>query len=567
MKGAPTSPPLACLVVLWLGLSSAAAQQVRDAPPVTGRAAIRGRIIGTDSGQGIRGATVRISAPELRGMRTAVTGVDGRYEIRNLPAGRYSINASKSAYISWSYGQSHSVGRGTSVAIADNQVVDEVDIRLPRGGVITGHITDEFGEPVPNASVALLRQQFQQGRRRLTQAGGRAMTNDIGEYRLFGLAPGQYYVSATAAHGALGAAEESEPWNGYAPTFYPGTADPASAQKLTVGLAQGLSEINILLSPTRLATISGMAFDSKGHRLTGGSVAVMSRAGAANLVGGGGPIRSDGTFAVPNLAPGEYVVRATVQRSPAAGIAPLEFSVAFVVVNGEDIRDVQLTPVPPVIVSGRISFDDPNAARSLKPSAVRVITQDLDGDTAIGFGGQGADPPQVHDDFTFALKTLPGRIALRAAVASGAGALSGWQVKAISINGLDVTDNGIDVNSQGVRGVDIELTNRLQQISGAVTDSRGAAVKDCTVVVFARDRSRWTAAFDRYFALSRPGDDGRFKVATLPSGQYYAIALDRVDATESQNPEFLEGLTGQATPFSLAEGGSQIVDLRLFTVQ
>jgi hypothetical protein len=144
--------------------------------------------------------------------------------------------------------------------------------------------------------------------------------------------------------------------------------------------------------------------------------------------------------------------------------------------------------------------------------------------------------------------------------------LSGWQLKSIRVNGADVTDTGIDVGAQGVRGVEIELTNHLQQISGAVTDGGAGAVKDYVVVIFAQDRARWTAAVNRYFAIGRPRDDGQFTIRTLPPGEYYAIALGRADPSQWQDPDFLEGLSRQASTFSLAPGDTRTLDLRLFTL-
>ena len=68
---------------------------------------------------------------------------------------------------------------------------------LPRGSLITGRVVDEFGDPATDVQVSALRYQFVQGTRQLTAAGRVVTTNDIGEYRLFGLSPGQYFVSAT----------------------------------------------------------------------------------------------------------------------------------------------------------------------------------------------------------------------------------------------------------------------------------------------------------------------------------------------------------------------------------
>ena len=146
------------LVMLCLAPSSTSAQQivgvsVGGVVPATGRSTIRGRVLSSDDGQPILQATVFIiSTPDRRG-RWELTDADGRYEFRDLPAGRYSINASKPTFVNWAYGQTQPNGSGTPLALADNQAADNIDIRLPRGAVITGRVTDESGEPVPNDGI------------------------------------------------------------------------------------------------------------------------------------------------------------------------------------------------------------------------------------------------------------------------------------------------------------------------------------------------------------------------------------------------------------------------------
>src|SRR5204863_1783019 len=173
---------------------------------------------------------------------------------------------------------------------------------------------------------------------------------------------------------------------------------------------------------------------------------------------------------------------------------------------------VRLTPVLQVTVSGRVSFDDAGAAQSLKPSAIRVMAQPLNVDDS-GTGFQGP-PPALQDDFSCELKTSPGRIGLRTILqpAPGTpppatGTANGWQLKAVRVNGTDMTDSGIEIDSRGARGIEIELTNRRQQVSGSVSDASGVRVKDYIVVMFAQDRARWTAPFNRYLAQVRAGDD------------------------------------------------------------
>jgi hypothetical protein len=531
-------------------------------------------VVSSDNGQPLRRATVRIAAPVLKGARSALTDIDGRYEFRDLPAGRYSINVSRPAFVNWAYGQTQPNSPGKPLVLADNQTADHVDVRLPRGSVITGRITDEFGEPVPNAFVTPMRSQYMQGQRRLQPVGGRASTNDIGEYRVFGLAPGQYYVSANleapiVAVPNANTADVSGESNGYAPTFFPSTSDTASAQKLVLGVAQTLSGIDIALRPTRLATISGVAIDGQGHPMTRGGISAVPVHGIAGLGARGGQLRPDGTFTVPNVAPGEYVLRANAPVAPPAPgtvfAGPPEFSVAVVIVNGSDVIGVQLAPVVPVTISGHVSFDDIGAAQSPAPSGIRVTAERLNqDDLATGIAGRVAGPPPtLQDDFTFQLKTAPGRIGLRAIIPPAPNSPNAWQLKSLRVNGLDVTDTGIAVSGQGVSGVEIEMTNRLPQLLGTVTDAKGDAVKDYAVALFAQDRARWLAPMNRYFAVGRPGDDGGFKVATLPPGEYYAIALERIDATDWQDPETLEQLSRLASTFVLTPGDTRTLDLRL----
>ena len=125
------------------------------------------------------------------------TDGDGKYEFKELPAGRYNVFASKGSYVGLSYGQQRPFEPGKPLEILEAQTVEKVDFALPRGGVITGRIVDEFGEPLADAQVSAQRYQNIAGRRRLVPAGRPAQTNDIGEFRLFAIPPGQYYLSAT----------------------------------------------------------------------------------------------------------------------------------------------------------------------------------------------------------------------------------------------------------------------------------------------------------------------------------------------------------------------------------
>ncbi|HET8818936.1 MAG TPA: sodium/proton-translocating pyrophosphatase, partial [Xanthomonadaceae bacterium] len=210
-------------------------------------------------------AQVRLSGPEIL-PKVSLTDAEGRFEFRELPAGRFTMQATKSGFVSVQFGQTRPFESGRPIELADRQVLDNSDIYMPRGSVIAGRIVDEFGDPVPDVMVTALRQTWSNGRRRLAPAPGRmAQTNDLGQYRIYGLPPGDYYVSASmrnttvetmvtemAAVRAFAAAPSSgtsTPSSGYAPTYYPGTPNGGEAQKITLiaGQENGFAALGALL--------------------------------------------------------------------------------------------------------------------------------------------------------------------------------------------------------------------------------------------------------------------------------------------------------------------------------
>src|SRR5262249_4451699 len=124
---------------------------------------------------------------------------------------------------------------------------------------------------------------------------------------------------------------------------------------------------------------------------------------------------------------------------------------------------------------------------------------------------------------------------------------------------------GVDIRSnEDLSDLEIEITNRTTDVSGSVTNGRGDIVKDYWVVLFARDRDRWKPP-SRMVRVSRADQEGRFKVTGMPPGEYLAIAADTIDTSEVTDPEILERLQNRASRFSLGEGETKALDLKLST--
>jgi hypothetical protein len=526
----------------------------RDTTPKTGTARIRGHVVAADTGQPLRKAQVRVTSSELRENRLATTDANGVYELTELPAGRYQLTASKGSFVQLQYGQTRPFEAGKPLQVGDGQTVDKVDFSLPRGGLVTGRVIDEFGEGATDVQVSAMRYQFIQGRRQLMPAGRTVTTNDIGEYRLFGLPPGQYYIGATLQAGNLfdGASNDR---SGYAPTYYPSTANIAAAERLTVDLGQTRNGIDLVLATTRTTRITGTVIDADGKPLASGMVMMMQLANGG-MPAGGNQIRPDGSFTITNVAPGEYTLLAINPQSILGGGGLPEMISATVTVAGEDITGLRLAGAKPVAVTGRVVMPQSTSSGAIRAAAVQLMTTPVRADMASILGGLGMS--KVNDDFTFEMKVQPGQRLVRLLTQA-----PGVSLKAVRLNGADVTDSGIDIRPNlDVTGVEVELTTQQSQLSGAVTDGRGQNVKDYSVVVFARDPARWTNA-SRFFGEGRPDQDGRFQVRNLPPGDYYAIALSYLEPGAGTDPEFLERIRDRATPFSLTEGAARTLDLKL----
>jgi len=519
-------------------------------PPAPATATLRGHVTGGDTGRPLRKAQVRIFAAETRENRVATTDGDGRYEFKDVKAGRYTISATKASYVSMSYGQTRPFEAGTPLEIKDGQTVERVDFTLPRGGVILGRILDEFGEPLSDVQVAAMHYQFQQGRRQLVSTGRSASSDDMGEFRLYGITPGQYYLQATWRSSMGGAGNPGQ--TSYAPTFFPGVSDAAQAQRFTIGIGQELSDLVMSLKPVKATHVTGTVLTSEGRPMTGMLMVMqMTNGGFSGTTGSS--IRPDGTFELNALAPGDYTLRAMSNMGNPFG-PDSESATLKITVTGEEIKDLQLVAVKPSLVRGRLIVD-PAAAQRLQTTAVAITMLPLEQQMMM-MGG--LVPGKVTDDFTFELRSSPGKYRV-----GSINMPQGFSIRAVRLGGVDVTDSGVEIKpNEEVTGLEVELTDRLTTILGLVSNPRGEPSKDYSAIVFAQDSEQWTAN-SRYRSSGRPDQDGRYRIAGLPPGRYYIVAVDHLEPGQASDPEFLERIRGKATTFSLSEGETKSIDLKL----
>ena len=273
-----------------------------------------------------------------------------------------------------------------------------------------------------------------------------------------------------------------------------------------------------------------------------------SRRSATAAADVGAITRADGSFEFPNVPPGEYVLEGSKNN---------ELGWQVVSVNGTDLEGVVVQTMPGSDISGRVTFEGA-ATPNRRRLELAAIPADSD------FAGRGAAQADIHDDFTFHIGPVLGPRRLRLARAP-----AGWMLKAIRLDGQDVTDAVMAFGrpNQSLRDVEIVLTDVVTHLSGRVADSRGAPGADCMVIVFPVDEDR---RYDgsRFFATVRPAQDGAIDLAGLPEGTYFVSAVDRLPEGSGisedawQDPELLETAARKAVRVTLQQGQTVSVTLR-----
>jgi len=553
-------------IVLFVGVLAAAAvpqlpvapqqqpQQQQQQPPPKANAVIRGHATAADTNQSARRTQIRLNRMgggrnEGPGVNLVVsTDTDGNYEFTGLVPGRYMLTASKNGYIPEPWGATEPNAPPKPIDIQEGQTIEHVDFSLIRGSVITGRIFDEVGDPISNVQVSALR-AVGTGDRRLVPGGRFSSTDDLGNFRLYGLTPGEYIVEAQWRQ-IMASSAEALGRTGYAPTYFPGTTDALSAQHFVLRANQNIADIVMSLVPVATVRVSGSVVDSHGAAVNNGAVMLMQQqrtdAVVTNMIiPSGAPLR-DGKFVFPTVAPGQYVLR----KMPNGPIDSGESAAIDLSVGNDDIIDLQLTTSPPLRVSGRIIVEAGGAPLNAPPRlSLSPVTQ------GIGMGPQQSGI--AKDDLTFELKAPPGVYRLQTQTMP-----SQWSVRAVRVGGVDVIDDGIEVKpGRDVTGIEVDVTSRTQTITGSVTASADQ-IKDSAVIVFPSDAKRMKYT-QRYVRVIRPGPEGRFSVAGLPPGDYYAVALEHFSPGPPPAPDFLERQRASAVSFTLLEGETRAIDLRL----
>ena len=551
------SPTFRGLSLTFLQLSPAHAQAPpRDAvaPPAVGNARINGRVITADTGNPIARAQVHVNSPALAKPRQAVTDATGRYEITGLPAGRYKVSVSRLGFVALEHGQTRPFEPGRDLEVLDGQTIDGVNFALSRGGVITGRVTDHNGEPQAGIGMSALRFVWApSGARNLERTSfglfSGIVTDDLGQFRIYGLMPGSYVVAAGTLPGVL----SGLPSTSQVTTYYPGTANADEAQSVDVEMGQEVS-VHFSLVSARLARITGTILDSGGRPLGWRSIMLGTRAESGSAFRGAGTTRPDGTFEISDVAPGNYTIEVSPLRTEPSDHEFVSFPIT---VDGQDITDLTISARRGANVTGRVIWEgtSPQPFATLRVSIVPADPRFVAGRMSVG---GGSDHGVVDAKGHFTISGVNGHVVFRP---SFTGRSETWNLKAVRFGGADITDAGYHVSSD-VDGVEVIMTDRETRVSGTARDARNQPATDY-VAVFLPSEIKPGINMTRFMQTARPDQQGRYQAKGLPPGQYVAAAVESLVRDGHFDPEFQKRVRAIATPFTLKEGQDLPLDLTL----
>jgi len=595
-------PLMILLLVLSAGLGLTA-DQARDAGRAvvaTGTGQITGTVVTSDeSPVPLRRAVVTLTGDQNLRL-VAVTDDAGTFVFSSLPAGRFSMSAAKGGYVPMAYGSKRPGGAGTPVVLVDAQQAT-VGIALPRGAVITGTVRDDFGRPVPEVVVSAMRYTFsaQTGQRALQAASigssgqlvsgylpdsfpGTAVTDDRGIYRIYGLAAGEYIVSASARASTISILTSTDVYQisdvdvrrarqllqgpgaaqapdsaarpagssrvDYAPVYHPNAIARQDASTVTVAAGEEKFGIDVLLRLVPTATVYGVVTSLDGTPQVNAQVSVMEPESTNSRVFKAARSGYDGEFAIAGVPPGRYEVRADGYPVRLSGSVEVD-------VSGRDV-DASFMMTPGVTVTGRMVFDGKSPPPA--PSAVPLILWRM---PVRSLGGYGFE---LKPDGTFVFTDVhPAPYRLRVNGRPPAG----WTLRSVTVGDdtrTDVSDLVFDVKPrEPFTGLVMTLTDRTTELSGTLQTAAGGPAPEYVLVVFSADSRYWLAGSRRTQQI-RPDLQGRYLVQNLPAGEYLIAAVTDLEDGQWNDPAFLAELAAAgAVKVTLTEGDKKVQDIRI----
>ncbi len=494
--------------------------------------------------------------PSTASMQTNYTtnsDASGRFAMKDLEPGKYRLSVTSNGFARASYGARGGDKAGVTLSLDAGLHMKGVDVKLTPHGVITGRVVDQDGDPVVHVGVQAQVYRRMDGRKRLVTAGY-ASTDDLGEYRIFGLEPGRYYLSAARNQvgyepasrdgSAKPQAEES-----YVPTFYPGGIDIAAAGTLAVAPGAELRGMNITLSKARTVCVRGhVAAPAGSDKLNttvmltphdGAEFAPMSMRHAAD---------GQGNFEIRGVRPGAYWLVASTFGPPLS-------TRQAITVGDSDLEGVSVTLAPAMQLTGQFKVEGDQTVDFEKLN-ISLRTRDF----AAMYGGP-MPMGRGSEDGSFLVINV-GQEKYDVFVT---GMPDGFYLKSVRAGDQEVRDAGLDMTSGAAASVTITISAGAGQIDGSVQNDQQQAAGGALVVLIPNDSKRRERR-DAYHTATTD-QNGRFSLKGVEPGEYKLYAWGDLESGAYMDPDVVKPFESQAVDMSIHENGRESAQLKLIPAE
>ena len=553
------------LCLLLLESVSSVCQSVPQSPSARTdvpkeNATVAGYVFRLDIGEPIKKARVSL--------RTHATGAfsdffltdeQGHFLFNNVPPGAYDLQVSRNGFVDAEYGQKKPGAPGAILTLVPGQRMTDLVFKLARAASISGHVFDEDGDPIARAEVIAYRASGHSGTEQRA-SDERISTNDLGEFRVFDLPPGHYFLAVNYRiqdyHG-LNSKEEKQRFNpGYLPTYYPNTADPAKAQAIPVNPGDEIRSIDFMLRPAHLVTVSGKVINS--IPTTSGATAgkaVRLEPRHPGLADASPELydfeQKDGSFAIRNVPPGSYELVADWQdpqgREWHRVARPLD-------VGSYDKENLVLTISRGVDIPGHVTWEGSPPSDSALMLRLQAVDE-----------GAFLSPPQrIKADGTFQFKGVPEgtyRIVLLQL-----GPAVNLYLKAARYGSASVADVDFPVQLGTDASLEVIMSSRAAQLRGTVLNSDSIPAVGAKVLIIPDPPHRDLKS--RYLSATTD-QNGKFSMTGISPGDYKLFSWDSVEESQYRygedwfDPNWLKPYETEGQSLHLDEGDQQSITLKL----
>ena len=545
---------------ILLGLLFSTGLHAQSNPPPTGGAptdkqtcSVSGTVVRQDTGEPLSKAKITLVTHEnWEDSVFDITDPQGHFLLDALPCVPYLLTASHPGFVEASYGQRKPADPGAILTLAPGQKITDLFFKLQRAAVITGHVFDENGELVQGALVRVLRQTGR-GKRQDTQETGKGVTDDLGEFRIYDLSPGRYYVAVT--YDPWSAREGFDPRprqrlfkKGYPTTYFPNTTDPSKAQTLPLTPGQELTSINFRMELAAMNTVSGKILNPPAANTTRGGMNIyMSPRGSGLLAPDTidtGSVARDGTFTLHRIPPGSYHLQAVYfdrdRSEPLYAGRELEVAEA-------DVENVTLAFAPSFAANGRVIWE---GSKQEDISKFSVFLSPADAESGI------VKYSEVKPDGSLLFRSVNEgeyRLSIR-------GSNSDCYVKTARVGLTPMVDGKISIHSGADNSLEVGISCRTPHLDGQVLTGDSLPAVGVFVVLVPEQRLREQSS---NYAAAKTDQNGHFLLKGILPGDYKLFSWDSVEEGDWYDADFLKPFEDKGVSIRLEEGDRKSIGLNL----